>query len=93
MGAEERVAQALRLLEQIEAHFASENGLIDPVDHDRFTAFELLQVADGKATLYNLAWGQDNAPDNIYDQHKRESEQLATWNARMASERSDGDGR
>lgn len=82
---ERRVEQALRLLAQVEAQFAFENGLIDPSDHDRFSCFELLQVADAKITLYDLVWGQGDAPEDIYAQEKREQQQLAEWNAKMAT--------
>lgn len=83
---EERIEQALRLLDEIECWFALENGLIDPVDHEQWSAFLLLQVAEGKATLYDLSWGQGNCPENIHDQNKREQQALAAWNARMKQE-------
>lgn len=46
-----------QLVEQLEAAFYAEYGLVDPTDWDTFTAWELLQVIAGHVTLHDLVWG------------------------------------
>ncbi len=72
-----RYDQAVRLIEQLEAMHAFENGLIAREDWDRFDCEQLLRVARGETTLDAIVWGYDTAQED-------EAAKLKKWNEMAA---------
>lgn len=76
---QQRIEQALRLLECIEGWHEFEHGLIDPSDWQRFTAYDLLLIAEGVTTPYNLEWGIGDPPATPEERAELERAALAKW--------------
>lgn len=72
----DRIDRALRLLEQVE-YYADGELIIDPYDHDRFSCRELLDVADGRASMFGLM----NGSSCIEATAAAERAMLDRWNA------------
>lgn len=57
---ERDIINALELVRQLRNQHNAENHFIDPSDWDRFDAWQLLAVADGRTTIENIVWGNFN---------------------------------
>jgi hypothetical protein len=72
-GWEQRIIGALNLLAQLDAQHGFEDGLLDPVDWDSFTAFDLLAVARGETTLHKCVWEGSPTDARIQKQDEEEA--------------------
>lgn len=80
---EAKAERGIRLIEQLEGQHEFEAGLIDPVDWEQFTAWELLRVANGEITIQDLVW--DGGRDTPEEVERTERQRLEEWNRQAAS--------